>query len=130
MAETGAGEALVAAALGALGGLSGLNGAYDGAPVKASLPYATIELGAESDWSWKGGGGRELRLAVTVRDGGERPGRLRRLLGEAEAAILRINDIGAGWRVVNMVTLRVRTGQKRAGEWIGTIEVRVRMERL
>ncbi len=129
MAEAGASEMLAESALAALRGVSGLNGAYDGVPVKASLPHAMIEIGAEGDWSWKGGEGREIRLVATVRDGGERSGRLRRLMGGAEAALLAMSDVGAGWRVVNMVTLRVRTGQKRAGEWAGTIEMRVRMER-
>ena len=130
MAEAGASDGLAAAALAALQRVSGLNGAHDGAPVKASLPYAVIEVGPESDWSWKAGEGRELRLVATIRDAGEKPARLRRLMVGAEAALLGLNGTGAGWRVVNVVTLRVRTGQTRAGEWVGTGEVRVRMERL
>ena len=130
MAETSAGEALAAAALAALAGVTGLNGAYDGAPVKASLPYAMVELGPESDWSWKGGAGRELRFAVTIRDAGEKPARLRRLMASAEAALLAMSGAASGWRIVNVMIARVRTGQKRAGDWAATIEARVRMERL
>ncbi|MGQ0660227.1 tail completion protein gp17 [Sphingosinicella sp.] len=126
---TSASEALAAAALGALAGTVGLNGAYEGVPVKASLPYAAIELGPESDWGWKGGEGREVRLAVTIRDAGERPGRLRRLMAAAEVALLGLDGAVEGWRIVNVVTSRTRTAQKRAGEWTGMIEVRVRMER-
>ena len=99
-------------------------------PLKASLPYATIETGPESDWSWKGGEGREIRLAVTIRDAGERPARLRGLMAAAEAALLGLGGASGGWRIVNAVLVRVRTAQKRAGEWAGTIEVRVRMERV
>lgn len=128
MAETSASAALAAAALEALGRIEGLNGAYDGRPVKATAPYATIELGPENDWSWKGGEGRELRLAATVRDAGEKPGRLRGLMAAVEAALLETGAAG-GWRIVNVVRARARTGQKRAGDWVGVIEVRVRMER-
>jgi hypothetical protein len=127
---TSASEMLAAVAREALAGLAELNGAYDGMPVKASLPYAVIEIGPEGDWGWKGGEGREVRLAVTVRDAGERPGRLRPLMGEAEAALLGLGGAVEGWRIVNVVMVRVRTQQKRAGEWTGVVEVRVRMERV
>jgi hypothetical protein len=130
MAETGASEALAAAALAALAGVGGLNGVYDGIPVKATLPYAAIELGPESEWSWKGGEGREVRLTVTIRDAGERPARLRALIAAVEAALLGLAGAGESWRVVNVVMLRVRTAQKRAREWSGVVEVRARMERV
>jgi hypothetical protein len=124
-----ASEALAAAAHVALAAVSGLNGAYDGVPVNASLPYATVEIGPESDWSWKDGEGREIRLAATIRDAGEQPARLRRLMAEAEAALIALGDASDGWRIVNVMPVRARTAQKRAAEWTGTIEVRVRMER-
>ena len=126
---TGAGEVLADRALTALAAVEGLNGAYDGLPAQASLPYAVIEIGPESDWGWKGGEGRELRLTATVHDDGERPGRLRVLMEAAEAALLGLGGDG-GWRVVNVVPVRRRTMQKRAGQWAGLIEVRVRMERI
>ena len=124
----GASEALAARAIEALGAVEGLTGAYDGLPARSSPPYAAIETGPESDWSWKGGEGRELRLAATLHDAGERPERLRRLMTEAEGALLGLGGAGSGWRVVNAVLVRRRTTQKRAGEWTGVIEVRVRME--
>ncbi len=130
MAQASASEALAAAVLAALVELSGLNGAYDGTPLNASLPYATIETGPESDWGWKGGEGREIRLAVTIRDSGERPARLRVLMAEAEAALVGLGGAQGGWRIVSLSLVRVRTAQKRAGDWAGTIEVRVRMERV
>ena len=125
-----ANEALAAAARGALAGVGGLNGAYDGAPLTASLPYATIELGPEKDWSWKDGEGREIRLAVTVRDGGERPARLRALMAEVEAALTGLGGGIEGWRIVNVVLVGGRTAQKRKAEWAGFVEVKVRMERV
>jgi len=123
-------EALAAAARAALASVKGLNGVFDGLPVKASLPYAVIETGPESDWSWKSGEGREIRLSIALRDAGERPARLRVLMAEAETALLGLSGVSAGWRIVNTVLVRVRTAQKRAGEWSGTVEVRVRMERV
>jgi len=125
----GASEALATRAITALNAIPGLNGAYDGLPARATAPYASIEIGPENDWGWKGGEGRELRLAVTVHDGGERPERLRALMEGAEAALLGL-DGGDGWRVVNGVPVRRWTAQKTAGEWTGVVEVRVRMERL
>lgn len=126
----GASEALAAAARTALAGIGGLNGVFDGLPVKASLPYAAVELGPEGDWGWKGGEGREVRLVATVRDAGERPDRLRVLMASVEAALLALGDVWDGWRIVNAVLVRVRTMQKRAGEWMGVVDVRVRMERV
>ena len=125
-----ASEALAAAARGALAGVGGLNGAYDGAPLNASPPYAMIELGPEKDWSWKDGDGREIRLAVTVRDRGEWPARLRALMAEVEAALTGLGGEIEGWWLVNVVLVEVRTAQKRKAEWAGSVEVRVRMERV
>lgn len=127
---TSASEALAVVAREAVGGVPGLNGAYDGAPIKASLPYGQIDAGPENDWSWKDGEGREVRLAATIRDAGEQPTRLRRLMVEVEEALLGLSGAVDEWRLVNVVTVRTRTAQKRAGEWMGLIEVRVRMERV
>lgn len=128
MSGVSASETLVAAAVAALGEVEGLNGAYDGLPVKASLPYAVIAIGQERDWGWKGGDAREIRMTLTIRDASERPVRLRTLMAEAERALC---DMSAphDWRVVNVVTLQVSTAQKRAGEWTARIELRIRMER-
>jgi len=129
MAEISAGEVLAAAALAALEKVAGFNGVYEGAPVKGSLPYATIEIGPASDWSWKGGEGREVRLAVTIYEAGEKPARLRRLMAAVEGVLLGMSGGDTGWRIVNVVMVRARTMQKRAGDWVGTVEVRVRIER-
>ena len=83
---SGAGEALAEAAMAALRAVDGLNAVYDGPPLPAAFPYAAVEAGPESDWSHKSGAGRELRLAILLRDQGERPARLRGLAGAAEAA--------------------------------------------
>ena len=125
-----ASEALAGAARDALAAVPVLNGVYDGMPLKASLPYAAIEIGPETDWSWKGGEGREIRLVATIRDGGERPARLRALMAATEAALVGLGGGIEGWRIVNVRMVRVRMAQQRAGEWTGVVEVRVRAERV
>ena len=124
-AGQGAGEALSAAAIAALRGLAELNGAYDVAPTQAVHPFATVDVGLESDWSHKSGEGREVRLAVTIRDQGERPARLRRLIRSAESTM---GGAGAvqGWRIVTLHFLRSRVVRESAG-WAGIVEFRARM---
>ena len=124
---TSAGEALAAAVTAALGDLSGLNGAYDGPPLQAAFPYAVIDAGPESDWSHKSGEGRELRLAVTLRDEGERPARLRQLARAAEAAIGAVGGDLDGWRLVTMVFLRSRMLREPGTAWVAAIDYRARM---
>ncbi len=127
---SGAGEALATAAAAALGGVAGLNGVYDGPPLQAAFPYALVEAGPESDWSHKSGEGRELRLAVTIRDKGERPARLRALMAIAEAALGGIPVELGGWRLVNLVFLRSRMLRSNDAAWSGVAEFRARMLRV
>lgn len=125
-----AGEALLDAAVAALKGVEGL-GVFDGAPVQAAFPYALVEIGPEGDWGHKNGEGREVRLAALLQDAGERPMRLRRLMGEAEAALAVLAPELNGWRLVTMALLRarlVRPSGSRDG-WTGVIEFRARMLR-
>jgi hypothetical protein len=125
---SGAGGALQAAAIEALATL-GLGAVYPGPPLRAAFPYAAIECGAETDWGHKGGRGRELRLAVTWRDSGERPERALALGDAAEAAI----EAGLepeGWQVVSLALLRRRTvaaGPPGQPGWIVALDYRVRM---
>jgi hypothetical protein len=121
-----AAEELAAAAVAALRAIDGL-GIYDGPPVQAVAPYAIVETGPEIDWSHKSGAGRELRLAVTLRDKGERPERIRRMAAAAEAAVAGIGqDLGA-WRVVTLRFQRSRLIRDRSGEWVGVMEFRARV---
>jgi len=123
---SGAGAALQAAAVAALEAAPGLGGVYDGPPLQAAFPHAIAECGPESDWSHKSGKGREVPLAVTVRDQGERPARLHALMAAAEAAL---DDIGAveGWRLVSMRFMRSRILREPRGPWTGVIEYRARL---
>jgi len=126
---TGAGGALQTAALGLLEALAALNGAYPGPPLQAAVPYATVESGGETDWGHKSGDGREVRLAVGLRDEGERPDRIRSLMGSVEAALGTAPDV-PGWQLVSLQFLRsrlLREGRGRESAWTALIEYRARM---
>lgn len=124
---SGASEALSAAAIAALKTAPGIGGVYDGSALQAAFPYAVVECGPESDWSHKSGTGRELRLAVVVRDAGERPRRLRALMSEAEAALEALGAELEGWRLVSLAFLRSRTVSESRGKWTGVSEYRARL---
>lgn len=121
-----AGAELQAAAIAALQAVAELGRVYDGQPVQAAVPYAVVEPGAEADWGHKSGAGREVRLSVTIRDEGERPARLRRLMGEVEAVLASVVAV-AGWQLVTMRFLSSRVAKDRQGGWIGLVEFRARL---
>ncbi|HEX8640091.1 MAG TPA: DUF3168 domain-containing protein [Allosphingosinicella sp.] len=122
-----AGEALTAKAVAALEGVAALNGRYAGPPVQAAFPYATVEASPETDWSHKSGIGREVRLAVTVRDRGEQPARLRRIAEEVEAALAAIGGSADGWRIVSLLFVRSRTVAQGERKWLAALDYRARM---
>jgi hypothetical protein len=124
---SGAGQVLAGAVLTALGAIEGLNGAYDGPPLTAAFPYALVETGPESDWSHKSGQGRELRLAILVRDKGERPQRLRCLASAVEAAMAGLEPDLAGWRLVTLIFLRGSMLRESGAAWTAAIEYRARL---
>lgn len=125
---SGAGAALRAAAIEALGSLD-LGGVYPGPPLQAAFPHALVECGPETDWGHKSGRGRELRLAVTLRDSGERPERAQAFAEVAEAAIEAGLDV-EGWRLVTLALVRARTiAEGRGGRmgWAVALDYRARM---
>lgn len=125
---SGAGARLQAAAIEALATLE-LGGVYPGAPLQAAYPYAVVECGTETDWGHKSGRGRELRLAVILRDAGERPDRAQAFAEVAEAAIEAGLEV-EGWHLVTLVLVRRRTvAEGRGGKagWAVAIDYRARM---
>jgi hypothetical protein len=124
---SGAGQALVEAVLEALRAVEGLNGVYDGPPLTAAHPYATIDAGPENDWSHKSGEGRELRLSILLRDKGERPERLRELVSAVEAAAGALGPDLTGWRLDNLVFLRSSMLRSTGAAWTAAIEYRARL---
>jgi len=120
-----AGEKLQQALIAALQAIGGI-GVYDGPPLQAAHPHAVVEAGPETDWSHKSGSGREVRIAVSLFDKGERPVRLRALMAEAEAALdSAVSPVG--WQLVTMQLLRSRLVRDSKGVWAGVIEYRARM---
>lgn len=125
---SGAGASLQAAAIQALEALE-LGGVYPGPPLQAAFPHAVVECGAEVDWGHKSGRGRELRLAVTLRDAGERPDRVQAFAEVAEAVIEAGLEI-EGWYLVTLTLVRRRTvAEGRGGKagWAVAIDYRARM---
>ena len=122
-----ASQVLIAAASDPLRTIAGLTGVHEAMPLQAALPYATIEAGLENDWGHKSGAGRELRLSLVLRDGGERPDRLRALGTAAQAAIEAVDPALAGWRLVTLVLVRAMTVAEGPGRWILTLDYRARM---
>jgi hypothetical protein len=125
----GAGLALQQAAAARLREATSL-AVYEAPPVQAAFPHAVVETASETDWGHKSGEGRELRLAVTLRDAGESPLRLRQLVDAAESALAEAPQT-AGWQVASFAWLRSRTireGRPPAGvEWSAVVEYRARM---
>jgi hypothetical protein len=125
---SGAGAMLQAAAIEALAGLE-LGGVYPGPPLQAAFPHAVVECGAEVDWGHKNGRGRELALAVTLRDAGERPERAQAFAEVAEAVIEAGLEV-EGWQVVTLSLRRRRIlAEGRGGRmgWAVAIDYRARM---
>jgi hypothetical protein len=116
-----------AAALAALRDVAGLNGVYLSPPVKATAPYAELGDVLSIDWGVKDRAGRELRLAVTIRDAGETPARAQALAEAARAAIEGLPRDLDGWRVASIALVRSRVGGGPVGRWTALVEYRVRV---
>ena len=106
-------------------------GVYDAPPVQAVAPYAVLDTGPETDWGYKEGKGRELRVALTLWDRGERPVRLRALLRAAQLKLEAIEGFADGWQLVSLHFLRERTLPPRAPApsalTAATVEYRARL---
>lgn len=124
-------QAAMAAALRAHPPLAGgVTAILDAPPVRALHPFVVVDDPVLTDWSTKDQTGREGRIALFVRDTGERPERLRELIGEAEAAIEAMPaEIGEGWRIVGRLLMRSRVLREGAARWAAISEWRVRMLR-
>jgi len=131
---SGAVIALQEAALARVEGVSGLCGVYEAPPGQAAFPYAVVEAGPETDWGHKTAAGSEIRLTVTVRAAGERPGRLYALLDAARAR-LEAGLAVADPSLVSFVWQRTRTAREAKPAvgadtlWTGELEFRARMLR-
>ena len=122
--------ALQAALLARVRTVEGL-GAFDAPPVRGGVPYGVVEEPVLTASDAAGLDGRVGTIAVTYRDDGERPVRLRRLIGEVEDAIAAMpRVVEGGWYVVGLRLARSRLSLGRNIGWVGTSEFAVRMFRL
>jgi hypothetical protein len=128
---SGAGSALrtaMAAALRAdptLG--AALNGVFPGPVARASTPYAEIAETLSTDWGTKDAIGREVRLAVLLRDATETPTRLTELAEAAEQAVLAMPRAVDGWHVASLTFVRSRIAGEAPGRWLAAVEFRARV---
>jgi hypothetical protein len=130
-AQTVLGEALVAALKAHAGVARVVTAVFDAPPVRAARPFAEVAEALLTDWSTKDMAGREGRIAIVLRDAGERPVRLRDLAGAVDAAVEALpRDLPEGWRIASLVPVRSRIVREGEGLWAGTNEYRVRMLRM
>ena len=116
-------RALVQAAVFArVAGVAGLH-AFDAPPRRAGVPFAVVDEPELKPWGTKSWDGFEVRLSVRLWDEGERPARLRALLGAVEDAVADLApSLGEGWRVVRVVLARSRVVGAPGNRWLAQAE--------
>lgn len=99
---------------------------HDVPPGDAQPPYLSLGPDSTADWGWKGGGGTEHRLVVTLWTGRDGMERTKAMLSDVEEVIAGLPRTIAGIRIV---TLRVLRGQVKRNprSWTaGRLELLVR----
>ncbi len=109
--------------------MDAIEGIYDGPPPLARFPYIALATGASIDWSFKGGVGRELSLALTVHDDGDCATRLHRVMALVEEAMADGLAQPDGWQIVTFDFRRTRVLRNAVSPWSGLIEYRARVLR-
>lgn len=123
-------QAALLSAVSAAPELAALTGIYDGPPPRAAFPYASFSSTAASDWSTKTEQGRELRLAITLWDDGERAARLLQLAAALEQVVAGLPSQLDGWRIVSLALARTFIARDPQGPWAGLVEHRIRLFKL
>lgn len=123
-------QAALLSAVSAAPELAALTGIYDGPPPRAAFPYASFSSTAASDWSTKTEQGRELRLAITLWDDGERAARLLQLAAALEQVVAGLPSQLDGWRIVSLAFARTFIARDPQGPWAGLVEHRIRLIKL
>ncbi|NNM76651.1 DUF3168 domain-containing protein [Sphingomonas sp. ID1715] len=118
--------ALQEAVLVALREVPGTNGVFLERPARASVPYLVLAEMLSADWGAKGIAGREVRLSVRVHDAGESWTRTAALQGEVARALEALPRTIGGWSVGTVMLVRARTARGAGGQWVGTVEFRIR----
>ena len=122
-----ASAAVRAAVLARLRDIGGINGVWEGTGASAAVPFLLLGDVVASDWGTKDAAGRELRVAVTVRDRGDSPVRAGVLATAVEAAVAGLPRELDGWRVASMVLLRSSVVASGRGQWAAMVDHRVRV---
>ena len=104
---------------------------FDAVPVRVAVPYALVADPELADWSTKDWTGRSGKVAVTLHGTGERPMRVRALMGAvAETVEALAGELGAGWRSTGFRLARERLARTAAERWTATSEFAVRIYRV
>lgn len=106
--------------------LAQVNGVFHRAPARIAPPYVLIEDVLATDWGTKDKPGREVRLALLIRDGSQDLGPVSAIAQALDIRLMAMPRTGAGHRLVSFHPLRSRT--VRIGEtWLVTLDYRARL---
>ncbi len=120
-------QSLIAALNAHLPLMDEIDAVYDGPPPLAPFPYIALATGAALDWSFKGGVGRELGLALTIHDDGQSAVRVHRIMAQVEEALKAGLADPEGWQIVTFNFRRTRVLRNAISPWSGVIEYRARV---
>ncbi|WP_294334621.1 DUF3168 domain-containing protein [uncultured Sphingomonas sp.] len=127
-------EAITGAVRAALAGQAALvaqvNGIFDAPSHRTPRPYLLVDDPVLTDWSTKDQDGREVRIAVLVKDSAQARKRVRGLAELVEATIADMPAaLAGGWQVASSVFLRTRLVAEDETNVTAIVEHRVRMLR-
>lgn len=122
--------AVRAALAGEMAIVAQVNGVFDAPPARTPRPYLLVDDPVLTDWSTKDQDGREVRIAVLVRDLAQARSRARGLADAVEAAVAGMPAaLGGGWQVASCVLARSRLVAEDETNLTAIVEHRVRMLR-
>lgn len=104
-----------------------LNGVFDGLAVRATTPFAEVGEALVGDYGTKGLRGREVRIAITLRDANETSTRIAGLAGRAARVIEDLPREMEGWRLASLALTRIRTAGDGPGRWLTALDYRARL---
>lgn len=89
-----------------------VNAIEEEGPVAASPPAVAFVASASADWSWKGGSGREVRLALELTDRSDDGARTAAIAARIEQRVATLAPAQDGFRVVVTQFLRSRVERR------------------
>lgn len=103
-----------------------VNGVFHRMPARIAAPYVVLEDVLATDWSTKDLGGREARLAFTIRDGSDEAGPASAIAAALEARLSTMPRTGSGYRLITLTPIRSRMLRIDA-LWLVTLDYRARL---